>query len=97
MKREQYCFTIGYNGGDAIVDKQAMVRYGKKTPVQLADLGLYKSALAAALFDDDREGREYVLRKFNEISGAGVADADSLVKVLGIIPSWGEVSSVRYV
>ncbi len=97
MKREQYCFTIGYNGGEAIVDKQAMFRYGKKSPRELADLGLYKSALAAALFDGDREGQAYVLDRFNEKSGAGLADANGLVRVLGIIPSWDEISTVRYV
>ncbi|MDC7221907.1 MAG: hypothetical protein PQJ59_18395 [Spirochaetales bacterium] len=97
MKREQYCFAIGYNGGDAIVDKRAMSRYGKKSPRELADLGLYKSALSAALFDDDREGQQYVLEKFNEKSGAALADTDNLVKVLGIIPSWKEISTVRYV
>jgi hypothetical protein len=97
MKREQYCFTIGYNGGDAIVDKQAMFKYGKKTSRDLADLGLYKSALSAALFDEDREGQLYVLQKFNENSGAGLADTGNLVKVLGIIPSWNDISRVRYV
>ena len=97
MKREQYCFTIGYNGGDAIVDKQAMARHGKKSSRELADLGLYKSALAAALFDKDPEGQKYVLERYNEASGAGLADADGLVKVLGIIPSWDEISTVRFV
>jgi len=97
MKREQYCFTIGYNGGDAIVDKQAMTRYGKKTPRELADMGFYKSALAAALFDGDRDGQEYVLERFNGKSGAGIADTGALVRVLGIIPSWDEISAVRYV
>lgn len=97
MKREQFCFTIGYNGDEAIVDKQAMVRYGKKTSRELADGGLFKSALSAALFDDDREGVDYVLRLFNEKSGSSVADVDGLIKVLGVIPSWNDISKVRYV
>jgi hypothetical protein len=97
MKREQYCFTIGYNGDEAIVDKQAMSRYGKKTSRELADEGLFKSALAAALYDDDQEGKNYVLEEFNRRSGASLSHIDNLVKVLGTISSWNDVSTVRYV
>lgn len=97
MKRDQYCFTIGYNGGEAIVDKSAMLKNGKKSPQKLADKGLFKSALSAALYDDDKDGQKYVLSLFNEKSGAQLSDVENLVKVLGVISSWNDISTVRYV
>lgn len=96
MKREDYVFTVGFDGDKAIVDKRARSRYGALDARALADKGLYKEAYRRALYDEDVAAAAYVLEKFNEVSPVTYARPDDLVKVFGI-QSPGEVSAVRAV
>ena len=96
MKREDYVFTIGFDGDKAIVDKRARGRYGRLDARGLADEGLYKEAYRRALYDGDEEAGAYVLEKFNAVSPVPYDNPDDLVKVFGIQPP-GDVSAVRAV
>ena len=55
MKREDFVFSVGYDGDTAIVDSKAKKRYGKLTTQQLAAEGLYKAAFRSALYSGNEE------------------------------------------
>lgn len=60
MKREDFIFTIGYQGDTAIVDGKAKKKYEKLSLRELAEKGLFKEAFCAAL----HSGEEADLREF---------------------------------
>jgi hypothetical protein len=55
--KEDWSFTIGYDGPAAVVDGQAKRKYGKLGALELAKKGLYRAAWAAAIYDGG-DGRE---------------------------------------
>jgi hypothetical protein len=51
LNREDFIFTIGYDGPHAVVDSQARRRYGSLSTRELAELGLYRAAYASVVYD----------------------------------------------
>ena len=84
MSTERFSFTIGYTGGEAVVDKSARKQYGKLQVKELVDLGFYKPAFCKALEEDDQDGMQYILKIYNEKSGSDYTNPDQLVKLLGV-------------
>ena len=84
MRREDFIFTIGFDGGTAIIDGKAKKRYGRLNTEQLADKGLYKPAFCAAIFDNDEQSVQYVIRKYNENIGTSYTTADELKRLFGV-------------
>jgi hypothetical protein len=84
MKRDDFCFTIGYNGEQALVDKQSKARYGKMSVDELLAEGLYKPAFCAAVFDGDDQTQLRILAEYNRASGSGFASPDDLKRVFGV-------------
>jgi len=80
MKKEDYCFTIGFSGGTAVVDKRARARYGKSGVSDLLKEGLFKAAFCAALFDSNTKELDHVLAEYNKISGKNLASVQELKK-----------------
>jgi len=88
-------FTIGYDGGKAIVDKRSKSNFGKLSVRELADKGLFRAAYLAATYDADSVAVEYVLEKFNSITPhKGKTELD---KVLGVQPPSENISGARAV
>lgn len=85
MKREDFVFTIGYQGASAVVDGSSKKRYGKMGVEELLDKGQYKFAVASALFDGDQKAIELIVRRYNEQAGTELQDADQLQKLFGVI------------
>jgi hypothetical protein len=50
LSRENFVFTIGYDGLHAVVDSQAKRRYGSLSTRELAEKGLYRAAYASAVY-----------------------------------------------
>ena len=84
ISREDFIFTIGYDGENAVVDKSAKKQYGKYTTLQLLDAGLYKPALCSAVFAGSDEEVEEIRRVFSRITGTDIAGIDQLKLVLGV-------------
>jgi hypothetical protein len=59
MKREEFIFTIGFQGNIAIIDGKAKNKYGSYTTRQLAEAGLFKPAFCSALYSQDPEEMEH--------------------------------------
>ncbi len=84
MKREDFVFSLGYQGESAIVDGQAKNQYKNLSTAELADLGLFRAAFNSALFSDDNKEIDIVIQAYNRKSGADIATAESMKRLLGI-------------
>ncbi len=85
MKREDYVFCIGYQGGTALVDGQAKRRYGKASIPELIDEGLFRAALSAALYDNDSKAIEQLIERYNDLAGTSLQTTEELMSLLGAV------------
>ena len=81
LKRDDFVFTIGYQGDAAIVDRAAKRRYAQNSADQLLSAGLYRQALCAAMFDGELER---FVNRFAAASGVPVANEMSLKRLFGV-------------
>ena len=65
MTREEFIFTIGYDGDNAVVDKKSAQQYGKLSSVELFDRGLIKASVCSALFSKDKGEEQLVMERYN--------------------------------
>jgi hypothetical protein len=88
MQREDFIFTIGYQGNAAIVDKRAKRQYGKLSTLELAEKGLYKSAFCAALYASQETGDDSEIEAFVDYyrkkSGNDDLSVDNLKRLFGV-------------
>lgn len=90
MKKEDFMFTVGSYDNVVIVDKSLKKKYRSKTSRQLADMGLYKPAFCAALFDREsgiasgQEDLEYLLGVINKNESCRYASVDVLNRLFGV-------------
>ncbi len=89
MRREEFVFTIGYQGDAAIVDRTAMKKYAQLGTMELLELGLYRAAFCSALYaanDDEMAG---FLQAFSDKTGIKSDTADDLKRLFGVYPTEG--------
>jgi hypothetical protein len=86
LSREDFVFTIGYDGPSAVVDAQAKRRYGSLSTRQLAELGLFRAAYSSAVFSGDPAEMETVLEFYNKAAGASYTADSSLDRLFGVFP-----------
>ncbi len=84
INREDFIFTIGYDGDSAVVDSKAKKRFGKLSTHELLDAGLYKSALCSAVYAGNEEEIEAVRVRYSRITGFDIANQDYLKLILGV-------------
>ena len=86
LSREDFVFTIGYDGASAIVDGRAKRQYGKLSTMELAEEGLYRAAFASAFYEmkkDDGPMLEFI-RFFNSKAGTSYSRAEELQRLFGV-------------
>ena len=84
MTRNAFIFCIGYQGGTAIVDKKLEARYRRKSCRELFAEGLYKPALAAAVYDKNQDDLEWIRTRYSTLSGREYRDVDAIIRALGV-------------
>ena len=84
MTKEEFTFSIGFQGEAAIVDGNARKENRKLDTVALADKGLFRAAFCSALFDNNEEDMMNVVESYNRQSGTGMKSIDDMKKMLGI-------------
>lgn len=84
MKREEFVFIIGFQGDSAIVDGQAMKKYGKLGTRELAEAGQFRAALRSAIFSNDQTEADFLVAHYNKVSGSDLHDITDLQKLLGV-------------
>lgn len=81
MKRDEFIFTIGYQDDAAIADGPAMRKHARKSARELLDLGLFRPAYCAALFDGELGGFREL---FVERTGVVLESDDALARLFGV-------------
>jgi hypothetical protein len=84
ISREDFIFTIGYDGGTAIVDGKSKRQYSRLSTEELARKGLFKPALCSALYGKDEKELELVLEIYNERSDKRLDSIDHLKRTFGV-------------
>jgi len=84
ISREDFIFTIGYDGETAIVDGREKRRYGRLGTRELADAGRFKPALCSGLYEDDAGALAYVLEQYNRRTETRVDSIQHLKRVFGV-------------
>jgi hypothetical protein len=83
MRRDDYVFCIGFEGSAAIVDGKLARGHAGWSALRLAEAGLFKPALAAALYDGNPADLDGVLALYNS-RGGSVRSIDELKRTFGI-------------
>ena len=91
LSREDFVFTIGYDGPAAVVDNQAKRKYGKLSTGELAEKGLFRAAYSSAVYSNDPQELRFVAEAYNRLRGhspADVSEADiaALARLFGVFP-----------
>lgn len=97
MKEDDFICTIGYQGDAAIVDGKAQKKYKSYSIDRLLEEGMYKAAFCKAVYHEDVEGQEKVLRIYNEKSGADYRSIENLKRLFGVYGVPEEVSTITSV
>ena len=69
LYREDFVFTIGYDGPAAVVDNQAKKKYGKLSTRELAEKGLFRAAYSSAVYSKDPKEIQFVAKAYMRLGG----------------------------
>ncbi|MCL2270954.1 MAG: hypothetical protein FWC24_06375 [Treponema sp.] len=92
LSREDFIFTIGYDGPAAIIDGQAKKRYGSLSTAELAEKGLFRAAYSSAIWSNDPKDMETVVETYNRIIGSSFktgtphAASTAMDRLFGVFP-----------
>jgi hypothetical protein len=86
LSREDFIFTIGYDGPSAVVDNQAKKRYGALSTRELAERGLFRAAYSSAVYSKDPRELEAVVEMYNKTAGASLTIHSPLERLFGVFP-----------
>jgi hypothetical protein len=84
ISREDFVFTIGYDGAAAVVDGRAKKQYGKLGTMELAEAGLYRAAFSSALYSKDEAQISAFIAFFNAKAGTSYTRGDELQRLFGV-------------
>jgi hypothetical protein len=87
LSREDFVFTIGYDGPSAVVDGQAKRRYGGLSTGELAARGLFRAAYSSALYSKEKAELEAVVAAYNQAAGTSYTASSSLDRLFGVFPA----------
>jgi len=87
VSREDFVFTIGYDGPAAVVDGKAKRRYGSLSTRQLAEKGLFRAAYSSAVWSKDPADVEAVVEVYNRVSGSSLTADSNLGRLFGVFPT----------
>jgi hypothetical protein len=82
--RKDFVFTIGYDGGTAVVDGNLKRRFGSLNTGQLAEKGLFKQALCSAVYESRQEALEQVLESYNARTEHKLTGVEELKRMFGV-------------
>jgi hypothetical protein len=86
LSRDDFVFTIGYDGPAAVVDSQAKRRYGSLSTKDLAEKGLFRAAYSSAIYSKDPAELAAVVEIYNRIAGADLTVSSPLDRLFGVFP-----------
>ena len=87
LSRENFIFTIGYDGPIAVIDRHSKKKYGKLSTRELTSKGLFRAAFSSALYSGNREEITFVAEAYNRLGGDSVlaeTDLSALGRLFGV-------------
>ncbi len=96
MKREDFIFTVGYEGNTAIVDGAGARKLGRLSGRELAERGHYRTAFRAAIFDG-ADSMEELRAYFRDHTSIGDKTAAELKRLFGVFEVRDDVTKVQRV
>jgi hypothetical protein len=87
LPREDFIFTVGYDGPAAVVDRQAKKKYGKLSTKELAEKGLFRAAYSSAVHSGNSEELAYVAETYNRLGGHSPVGQSSFDRLFGVFPT----------
>ena len=95
MRREDFMFTIGYDGDTAIIDGKARKRYRKFSTAELAEAGLFKPAFCSALFSGDESEIQIVIDAYNRGETTSYANEEDLKRLFSVYEVRKDIVKVK--
>ncbi|MDR3139890.1 MAG: hypothetical protein LBT95_09520 [Treponema sp.] len=86
LSREDFVFTIGYDGPAAVVDGQAKSRYRSLSTRELAEKGLFRAAYASAVYSKDPEDFKILAACYNKTAGTSYTPDSFPERLFGVFP-----------
>jgi hypothetical protein len=86
LNREDFVFTIGYDGPAAVVDAQAKKKYGRLSTGELAEKGLFRAAYSSAVFSRDPAELRLVADSYSRLTGGAQTELSALDRLFGVFP-----------
>ena len=84
MKREDFVFTIGFEGDTAVIDGRSRKRFGSLNTLQLAEQGLYRQAFCSALYSGDESEMNVLLEYMRQHTAFDASSALALKRLFGV-------------
>jgi len=84
ISREDFIFTIGFEGALAVVDGRAKREFGKLSTMELAKKGLLRAAFSSALYSHNPEEMKAFIVFFNKAAGTSYSDQAELSRLFGV-------------
>ncbi len=84
ISREDFIFTLGYDGSTAVVDGRARKDFGRLSTMELAEKGLYRAAFSSALYSGKPEEMKAFINFFNGKAGTAYEEAIQLSRLFGV-------------
>ena len=85
LTREDFIFTIGYDGPVAVIDGQAKKRFRGLSTEQLIEKGLFRAAYSSAVFSKKPEELQLVADAYSSLTGT-IVKISSLDRLFGVFP-----------
>ena len=96
MTRNAFVFCIGYNGGTAIVDRKLEAQFGRLGTRDLFVQGLYKPAVASAIFAKNDADLEWIRQEYSRVTGRDLRDIDALKRTVGVGEVYDTIRQTSY-
>ncbi len=90
-------FSVGFEGNTAIVDASSRRAYGRLSPRQLAEKGLFKPAVFGAYYDESAEELAEVLSVYNAKGEVKLDSVEALKRTFGVLETFADIDRVMYV
>lgn len=84
MTRNDFVFTIGFDGPAAVIDGQAMKKYKSLSTKELAEKGLFRAAYSSALYSKDPKEMEALIAVYNKLAGTNLTVNSPLDRLFGV-------------
>ncbi|MBN1798532.1 MAG: hypothetical protein JW822_08135 [Spirochaetales bacterium] len=84
IKREDFIFTVGYQGDTAIVNANSKRKFSRLGTRELAEKGFFKAAICSALYAGSDEELEQVMKIYNEQNEKTIDSIHNLKRIFGV-------------